>query len=186
MNYKTRYSESKEFRAEFNKESKNAYIYKGDDLLFSHQNDVRGFNEFIKINEKEIWLGTIDLYHFVFYDCVENIVICEHTSKNGFIWTNGCNISPNGKFMLIEGCCWAAPSERALYDISDIRNMGIQMIDINCTYIDKSDDNFECEFVCINGETNIECKLPDGTLIKTIECPKPINSEEEIMTKTAR
>lgn len=46
-----------------------------------------------------------------------------------FIWRSHYHVSPDGRYMLVFGCCWGGPYLFELYDISDLPN-SIQLLSL--------------------------------------------------------
>lgn len=89
------------------------------------------FGEFITINDNEWWFGGRHYMLHLFVNCNTREVYDDPNNKEEsdeykqgfeFIWTGPYIISPDGKYMFMDGCMWACPYEWRLYDISDLKN----------------------------------------------------------------
>jgi len=100
-------------------------------IIYSYRqfNSHSPINQFVTLGSQEWWLGGRDYMLKLFVNCETGQVFDDpnrrefsHAYKSGleFIWTGPVRVSPNGHFLVVNGCVWSFPSEWRLYDI---RNM---------------------------------------------------------------
>jgi len=64
------------------------------------------------------------------YDDPNNTEVSyEYSAGVEFCWGACVDVSPDGKYILVDGCIWACPYEWKIYDISDLKN-GYREIDL--------------------------------------------------------
>ncbi len=140
-----------------------------NDIIYQYRqiNSSPPLNKFIKINDNIWWFGGTDCETKLFLNCDTKEIFKDQT--NPFIWTGPYILSPDNKYMLMDGCFWAFPYQIKLYDISDLKN-GYKEISMynklvisdNDDMIDDSDTYFY-EFIS-NNEINI-CKYEKNNKI---------------------
>ena len=106
-----------------------------DQVIYTYKQrkTYRPFSDFIIINGDEWWVSGRDYMLQLFVNCVTGEVYddpnkIENTDeyKKGscFIWKAWPIVSPDGKYLFVDGCYWACPYEWKLYDISNLGGGG--------------------------------------------------------------
>ncbi len=159
-----------------------------NDIIYQYRqfNSSPPLNKFIKINDNIWWFGGTDCETKLFLNCDTKEIFKDQT--NPFIWTGPYILSPDNKYMLMDGCFWAFPYQTKLYDISDLKN-GYKEIDMydnlvlpldrfndndnNNDFID-IDDSGTCSYEFIsNNEINIyKYEKNNKIYYNTIKIPK--------------
>jgi hypothetical protein len=72
-----------------------------------------------------------------------------------FIWLGIDKISANGNYILVDGCIWACPYEKIIYDISDLSGRGAVEIDVDEYFhvLCDEEDKYSFEF---NDKNNLD------------------------------
>lgn len=123
--------------------------------------------EFISINGIDWWFGARDYTTRLFVNCETGEMYDKfHQDVDiNYIWGCISEISPNQKYILVEGCIWACPYEWKVYDISDLTNVGYREIDLLNDIEIYDIYNKKCEFFDISDSDEYGLMFSDDNKI---------------------
>lgn len=120
---------------------------------YKKENAKSYFNNFVKIRDEEWWFDGRNYMLKLFVNCDTGEIYDDYLNmeeseyykdESEFIWTGPCKISPDGNYMLMDGCIWACPYETKLYDISNL-SKGYKEVDI-CDHLIDEDIVYYIEY----------------------------------------